>query len=135
MTGEVASPISYSIDRSLGVILEVWRGRVTAKDLQAYWQAYLADPEVMALRKTLVDLRDAEILFTGEELRSLVASVAIPMIGGRDWKSALLVAKPVQFGVSRQYHVYADSYSQDSIFYDREEALQWLCSPSHAHDH
>ncbi|HRE90240.1 MAG TPA: hypothetical protein PK095_13985 [Myxococcota bacterium] len=63
-----SAPISYTLDPERGVIYETWRGSVSARDLERYWMRYLADPEVLALRRTLVDLRDATILFRGEDL-------------------------------------------------------------------
>ncbi len=123
-------PISYTIDRSLGIIIEEWHGDVTAADLGALWNAYFSSPDVLALRKTLADLRDANILFTGNELSDLVSSVAIPALRGRDWKTALVVENPVQFGVSRQYQVFAEQYSTDCIFRNYEDAIHWLCDPA-----
>jgi hypothetical protein len=119
-------PITYWIDPAIGVIFEVWKGDVTAADLRRFWAGYLANPQVMELRRTLVDLREAQIQFTGPELMHLVAAVVTPVLQGRDWKSALVVAGPVQYGVSRQYQVFADHYSQDAIFEDYDAALQWL---------
>jgi hypothetical protein len=124
-------PISYSIDKSLGVIREVWSGRVTAADLQRHWVAYLANPEVLEVRRTLVDLRGADIQFNGRELSKLVLNLIIPRLNGRDWTTALVVGKPVQLGVSRQYQVFAEQYSRDCIFYDRDEALRWLLQQGH----
>jgi hypothetical protein len=123
-------PISYSVDLAQGVIFEVWRGDITAADLRRYWGTYLADPEVLSVRRTLVDMRAATILFSGNDLSNLVASVVIPALGGRDWKTAIVVEQPVQFGVSRQYQVFAERYSRDSIFHDPDEALRWLCTQS-----
>jgi hypothetical protein len=119
-------PITYSIDRSLGVIFEVWRGDVTADDLGRYWTAYLENPEVLELRRTLVDLRAAEIQFTGSEMLHLVSSIVLPVLNGRDWKTAIVVQKPAQFGLSKQYHFFAEQYSTDSIFFEPEPALSWL---------
>ena len=121
-----AVPITYSIDAASGVILEVWEGNVTAADLRRYWEAYLADPEVMALRRTLVDLRQARIQFTGAELSVLISMVVEPALKGRNWITALLVARPVVFGVSRQYQVFAERYSRDAIFQNFDDALEWL---------
>ena len=127
MSGDgTAPPISYSIDRSLGIIFEVWRGDVTAADLGSYWKAYLANPEVLELRRTLVDMREATICFTGGEMLELVSNLVIPLLRGRDWKTAIVVQKPDQFGVSRQYHFFAEQYSTDSIFFESDEALRWL---------
>jgi hypothetical protein len=119
-------PITYSIDRASGIIFEVWAGGVAAADLRRYWQGYLADPDVLALRRTLVDLRGADLRFTGGELADLVDQVVLPALGGRDWTTAIVVGRPAQFGVSRQYQVFAESYSRDAIFHDYAAALAWL---------
>ena len=119
-------PISYSIDAQLGIILETWVGNVSASDLTEYWRNYLADPKVLSLRRTLVDLRQANLTFTGRELSDLISHIVDPILQGRDWKTAIVVDSPVQFGVSRQYHIFAEHYSRDEIFSDPELALQWL---------
>jgi hypothetical protein len=121
-------PITYSIDADLGVILERWQGDVTAADLRRYWEGFLADPQVMALRRTLVDLREARILFSGPELSDLVWDVVKPALGGLGWTTAIVVgrARAVQFGVSKQYQVFAQAYSRDAIFEDYDEARRWL---------
>lgn len=121
-------PITYSIDAQKRVITEVWTGDVSAEDLANYWRRYLADPQVMAIRRTLVDLREANVLFTGKELSVLVNTVAVPRLKGKDWKSALLVERPRQYGLTRQYQVFAESYSKDAIFLDRDSAVEWLLS-------
>jgi hypothetical protein len=119
-------PIEYSVDLDRKLIFEVWTGEVTAKVLGTYWRAYLADPEVMAIRRTLVDLRQCEIIFTGSELSELVDDLVSPILAGRHWRTALVVGRPAQFGVSRQYQVFAQHYSQDAIFHEPEAALKWL---------
>jgi hypothetical protein len=106
--------------------VEVWNGDVSASDLASHWKAYLADPDVMAIRRTLVDLRNARFSFTGEELSHLVNTIVIPGLQGRDWTTAILVSHPVQFGIARQYHVFAERYSNDEIFHDQDAALEWL---------
>jgi hypothetical protein len=119
-------PISYSIDTQHGVIVEVWVGDVFARDLADYWRGYLQSPEVLALRTTLVDLRQATLLFSGRELEGLIRTIVDPILKGRDWRTAIIVDEPAQFGVTRQYQVFAERYSSDAIFSDRESALRWL---------
>ncbi len=119
-------PITYSIDDEKKLITEVWTGEITAECLANYWQRYLENPDVLAIRRTLVDLRQAKILFTGTDMNALIQSIVLPALKGRDWKTAIVVEKPVQFGVSRQYQVFADRYSQDAIFFNMEEARHWL---------
>jgi hypothetical protein len=127
-------PISYSINADVGVILETWQGDVTAADLRRYWAGYLADPRVMALRRTLVDLRQARILFSGAELSELVWDVVKPALGGKGWTTAIVVARAVQFGVSKQYQALAEAYSRDAIFEDYDAALRWLAEDAQRGD-
>lgn len=119
-------PITYSIDHDKRVIFETWTGEVTAADLGEYWNRYLDDPDVMAIRRTLVELRQCKIRFKGSDLAGLVESIVVPRLKGRDWKTAIVTDHPVQFGISRQYQVFAERYSKDSIFHEPEAALEWL---------
>jgi len=125
-------PITYSIDPQQGVIFEKWSGDVLASDLGSYWRSYLADPEVIAIRKTVVDLRDSNPRFTGAELADLINTIVLPVLAGREWVTAIVVGKPVHVGVSRQYQVFAERYSRDAIFEEPEQALAWVrgISPS-----
>ncbi|MES1195793.1 MAG: hypothetical protein ABUL58_02495 [Steroidobacter sp.] len=85
----------------------------------------------MSIRRTLVDLRQAHIKFNGQQLSDLIVGIVIPALQGRTWISALLVGEAVQYGVSRQYQVFAEFYSQDSIFDDFEKAERWLRQQIH----
>jgi len=119
-------PITYTIDEKSGVILESWQGTITADDLAAYWRGLLADPAAMALRRTVADLRRSRLAFSGAELMQLVDEIATPRLAGSSWKTAIIVDTPDQFGVSRQYQVYAEHYSRDAIFHDPDAALRWV---------
>ena len=121
-------PITYSIDRENRVIEEKWMGTIDKDDLADYWKRYLEDPEVLDIRRTIVDLREAHILFTGHQMEALISSIVLRALKGRDWKTAIVVDTLVQFGVSRQYQVFADSYSKDAIFHNMDEARGWLLS-------
>jgi hypothetical protein len=119
-------PLSYAIDQSRGLIHEVWTGDVTARQLKALWKAYLSNPQVLAIRKTLVDMRNGNIAMRGMEMMDLIEKVAIPGLKGLDWKTALVVADRTQFGFSRQFQVYSHYYNRNSIFEDYDEALRWI---------
>ena len=119
-------PIDYQIAPNDEFIVETWAGKITADDLSAYWKVYLADPAVIQIRRTLVDLRNAEILFYGGELSDLIRTIVAPRLGQLDWKTALLVKNALQFGVSRQYQTFAEWYSRDAIFDDATAAKAWL---------
>lgn len=119
-------PITYTTDREKKLITEIWTGDISAEHLAAYWKKYLEDPDVLAIRRTLVDLRQADILFTGRDLDDLIQRIVLPVLQGRIWKTAIVVEKPVQYGTGRQYQVFAERYSRDAIFYDLEDARSWL---------
>ncbi len=119
-------PITYTTDREKKLITGIWTGGIDADHLAAYWRRYLEDPDVPAIRRTLVDLRQADILFTGRDLDTLIQCIVLPVLQGRAWKTAIVVEKPIQYGTSRQYQVFAERYSRDAIFYDLEDARNWL---------
>jgi hypothetical protein len=56
----------------------------------------------------------------------LIQSIVHPILAGKDWKTAIVVEKPIQFGIGRQYQVFAGRYSKDAIFRSIEEARSWL---------
>ena len=124
--GSTPMLITSSIDKRNGIILEVWAGDVSATDLAAYWKQLLVDPDALAIRRTLVDLRYGDISFSADELHYLVRTVAEPMLSGRSWRTALLVANSIQHWVSCQYQSFATLYSSDAIFHDKDAALKWL---------
>jgi hypothetical protein len=120
-------PITYTIDSEQKLITELWTGEIQAADLAEYWKQYLGDLDVMAIRRTIVDLRQAVILFKGSDMDNLIQSIVLPALKGKDWKTAIVVDNPTQFGISRQYQAFAHLYSKDAIFHSMEEAQSWLC--------
>jgi hypothetical protein len=86
----------------------------------------LADPKVLALRRTVVDVRHSRPLFNGDDLAALIATEVMPVLGQRRWTTAIVVEQPLQFGVSRQYQALAEHYSRDAIFSKVDEAIAWV---------
>ncbi len=121
-------PISYKIDREKKLIYETWTGEIYAADLAAYWKVYLADPEVMAIRRTIVDLGASFPSFRGTDFDVLIRTIVLPALKERKWTTAIVVRGQAQFGVSRQYQVFAERYSHDSIFASVAEAERWIAS-------
>ena len=119
-------PATYCVDHSRPLVFEVWTGDVTARDVKSLWEKYLADPQVMAIRKTLADLRQAHLRLSGLELMELIEKVAVPGLHGLDWRTAIVVARPDQYGFSRQFQVFAEVYNENSIFQDYDKALAWI---------
>jgi len=118
-------PITYRIDDSLGVLVTTWSGRVTIAEQARHWEAILADPRAVALRRSVVDIRAGTPAFTGAEMRDALA-VLQKRLDGRRWVTAIVVANAVQFGVSRQFEVLAAGVTDDEIFEDMDAALRWI---------
>jgi hypothetical protein len=97
-------PITYTIDHDKQLIYETWTGEVSAADLAAYWENYLSNPAVMAIRRTVVDLRAATLAFSGLDFDSLIQQIVLPILGERKWISAIVVGNPVQQGLHRHDH-------------------------------
>jgi hypothetical protein len=124
-------PITYTVDRDQKLITEIWTGDVHGSDLGAYWTEYLKDPDVLKIRRTLVDLRQAVIHFNAYELSILVGNIVFPVVYDKrwKWKTAIVVGNTAQFKVSRQYQALAKYYSEDAIFDTVEQARNWLSGP------
>lgn len=118
--------ITYRVDHELNVIFETWTGEVSTGELEEHWVGFLADREVLECRRTVADLRNCTISFFGADLDALIVKHVMPVLEGRTWRTALVVAQPLQFGVARQYQVFADKYSADQIFADIETATAWV---------
>ena len=99
MTGTDETPISYRVDQTLGLVVSHWNGEVTVADVERFWAQVLSDPDVLALRRHVADIRAATLHFKEEE-----------------------------FGVSRQFQVFAEVWDEAQIFYDLDEAMRWVAS-------
>lgn len=122
-------PITYTIDHDKNLIYETWTGEVHSAELADYWKKYLMDPDVLKIRRTVVDIRECVIGFRGSDFDGHIQSIVLPVLQGRKWTTAIVVARPAQFGVSRQYQVFAERYSRDAIFGSIAEAEKWIASP------
>jgi hypothetical protein len=118
--------LTYEVDTSAGIVFVYWSGPVTIRDISDHWALMLNDNDALLCGKCFVDVRKSDPRFTGEELRQLVKTVLEPALQGGGWKSAILVEKPVQYGVARQYQVFTETFSEDAIFTDEVAAHEWI---------
>lgn len=119
-------PISYQVDSVRGFITEVWRGDIDIAEVVAFWRALAEAEETQTIRRSLADVRDANPVFTAEELQAAVRDVLLPARKGRDWISAILVESVQQFRLSRQYQLFEQHQSRSTIFSSFDEAMGWL---------
>jgi hypothetical protein len=119
-------PIQYRIDPDSGVIFRRFTGDITLQDFEQHWRSLLEDPALQEPLAMIVDMRECRLLVHGDELSSLIVNVIEPRLGRRRWFSAVVVAAPVQYGITKQFIAYSHGCGITDVFYDMEEAVEWI---------
>ena len=119
-------PIQYRIDPDSEIILRRFTGDVTFEEFEQHWRALLSDPDLPERLVMVVDLRECNLHLHGDEISRLVITVIEPNLGRRRWFSAVVVAAPVQYGISKQFIAYSRGCGVTDVFYDINEAVAWL---------
>lgn len=119
-------PITYRVDKEQNVAIVTWQGDVTAEDYRAHLKAMLQDPAALRAGRSLIDLRQANVVLRGAELNAIGEAEAGPRLAGRQWNSAVLVGSTANFGLARQYQILSQSEDSDGVFRDYAAALAWL---------
>lgn len=119
-------PIVYRVDQTTDVVHTTWTGRINAAVLAGHWQTFLADPAVLASGRVVADVRAAEVELNSADLRTLLDGVARSLLGARSLRVAIVVSGPVQFGLARQYMVFAEPIGPSHVFTDLDDAVAWV---------
>ena len=119
-------PIQYRIDPDSGVIFRRFTGDITLQDFEQHWRSLLEDPALQEPLAMIVDMRECRLLVHGDELSSLIVNVIEPRLGRRRWFSAVVVAAPVQYGITKQFIAYSHGCGITDVFYDMEDAVEWI---------
>lgn len=120
--------LSYTIDEEKRLLLVRADGPVTLDSFRQHWTEVFADPEAMKCSRVFVDVRGAEIQFAGAKFMELTRSLYAPTIRGRRFRVAVVVEGALQFGVARQLQMVADAEHTHRVFFDQDEAMEWLLS-------
>lgn len=118
--------LSYRVDAENRLLLVRADGPITLESFRLHWKEVFTDREAMNCSRVLVDVRGAEIKFAGPEIMELTRSVYAPKIRGRRFRVAVVVDGMLQFGVARQLQMVADAEHTHRVFFDRDEAMDWL---------
>ena len=116
-------PITYSVDKKQNVVLVTWQDDVTKDDYRAHLKTMLQDPDALRAGRSLVDLRRANVLLSGADLVAIGDAEAAPRLGGRQWRTAVIVSSYV---LTTQYGIFVQSENTDCVFLDQAAALAWL---------
>ena len=120
--------LARSIDHERRFLRGTWSGVVAAADIIAAVDSLLADPEAWAVGRSLTDMRAAELELHPADINAALLGSIAPNFGQRQWRMALLVTTPLQYGICRQFLALTSSNFSGDVFYDEAAALTWLLS-------
>ena len=117
-------PVTYSIDHARRLVTNLATGILSDDDMREAQAKMRGDPEWNACYSQLFDLTAvSDVRISTDYLRAMAANTAFAPGARR----ALVVNKPVLFGLSRMYQVFLGDAGNDfGVFYNRQEAEDWL---------
>ena len=124
-------PFTHRIDAEAGILFLTGEGVVTQQERLAAFHAWLTDPAFRPGLDAFCDFTRAESTPELAELKTLLAVVKQHALEIGRCRVAMLTAKPVTFGVARQFEALSgDSPLEVRAFRDRGEAMRWLRGPA-----
>jgi hypothetical protein len=124
-------PMHYQIDSERGMLFIVAEGETTQAERLEAMQAWMRDPEFRPGLQTLADFSESSNVPTLAELEEIVAYIRQYASAIGQIRIAIVAARPVIFGVARQFGALAPgAYLTVQVFKDRESALAWLAEDS-----
>lgn len=104
-------------------------GNVTAEDWAASLALVAADPAWPTSLRLLVDRRGSEDVATHGFLLAVRRHVLAHLPALADARCAIVVARPVDYGMARVAQVHFDELPlRLAVFYSTTEAIAWLAS-------
>ena len=123
-------PVHAQIDWDAGLILFTARGPVTRADMESALSAIYEDPERSLPSTYLWDLREAEIDWSGEQVKDFVYWVLANRPEGTS-RNAVVASSDLQFGLARMYEALISEIPANlSVFRDMDEARAWVTGSS-----
>src|SRR5262245_38702273 len=120
-------PMRHKIDSERRMLFIEARGETTQAERLEAMQVWMNDPEFRPGLQTLADFSESRTVPTLTELDEIVAYIqrSATVIGRK--RIAIVTARPVSFGVARQFGALAHgAFLAVGVFKDREAARAWL---------
>ena len=119
-------PIAWEVDPARSLVLMTATGDVTMADWLQARREYGGDPAMLACRRFLVDLRQAAMALRGDEVRALSGTRReLPFVTPES-RTAVVVANPLAYGLSRMYELTRKDDGRFRVFDDYDQALRWI---------
>jgi hypothetical protein len=122
-------PLEVSIDTGKDLVTRIGRGLVTADEFVESLEDVVGSPEYHPGMKSLTDLRDTSHELVAEDIRRIAENLVTNRERHVDAKAAIVVSKAVSYGMSRMLQIHLDLEGMPlafSVFYDMDEAREWL---------
>ncbi len=123
-------PVTFRIDKSVGMAEVSALGVVTKKNLLTAYSALLSNPNFSEMTPCLVDFSEAEVLNVTIDDMQLMASLAEHRNARRGRaRCALVAGDQIQMAfcqMTRQIGVASDHVPDIEAFESRQDALEWL---------
>lgn len=120
-------PVTYRIDKPLGLIRTQCAGEVTLEEVLEHFRMLGEDPDCPERLDVLLDLRDMTSLPESDQLRSVAKTIAGVRSRVEFGTCAIVATRNPLFGMTRMFEVFAEDYfSATRVFRDVREAWSWL---------
>jgi hypothetical protein len=119
--------LTYRIDPRAGLLFVTGRGLITQAERIAAMRAWMSDPAFRPGLNTLCDFSAASSVPSRSELHDIITFIEqhAESIGRK--KLAMIVARPVTYGVARQFQALTAPGPLDvNVFTDHVTAFDWL---------
>jgi hypothetical protein len=119
--------MTYKIDSERGMLFVCADGETTQPERLAAMDAWVTDPEFRPGLQTLADFSKSSNVPTLAELDEIVGYIRRHASAIGQAKIAIITARPVTFGVARQFGALVPrGLLTVQVFKDRDAALAWL---------
>lgn len=120
-------PITYKIDPVLGIVISDWHGVVSEKEITDHMKEMLSDKEAFTCGKSIADLRKmTELKYKFDDIYHLSRTVIKPLLGGRRWKTAIIVNNTPYFAIGLQFEWLTEGIVDSSVFTEESAAFNWI---------
>ena len=122
-------PITYQIDRELGLIRTRCVGDVPFREVAAHFQQLARDSSLPFPLDVLLDLTALESVPESDKLRAAAREVELAQ-KAVTWGSCAIVARgDLLFGIGRVFQAFSQQhFVHSNVFRAQDEAERWLAS-------
>ena len=116
-----------SIDQEKQVVYTTITGKITFAGIRAEMTKLPTTPGFNPDMPGLIDLRQATVSLTGDEIRQIADAIKANAKTYRGARRALLIKSDLMFGLYRMFAIFAsDSEAEYRVFRDENQAHAWL---------